>query len=288
MPTPILLRKAAGNIKRDRKDVRAVASVNESEVPIEMTIPIGKIKKEKYSVYSESIENGTITLRNQLKNISLMTYNRLLSHPDSYLIEDFDGENFIQDTINSLIQKPIDFSVFPNLNFEPWEFHPKNSYDYIKQMTIPDLFKVVDRFDKIDEKSVDRYLSKTVADRENLIRYAGDVINNEKISVKYASGNNSPWTFKDMGLSIQKPLTKTTYAEILPIIDDKTSGKSPVSKLYVKQNADGKTIHEMPVIDKDTGIRIKDNETFTSKAQLITAADYQITQLKTPKSKKNK
>ena len=288
MPTPVLLQKAAGSIKRDRKDVRAVATVNESTVPIEMTIPIGKIKKEKYSPYYESVDNGTITLRNQLKNISLMTYNRLLTHPDSYLIEDFDGENFIQDTINSLIQKPIDFSTFPNLNAQPWEFHPKNSYDYIKQMSIPDLFKVVDYFDKIYEKYVDKYLSKTVADREKFIKYAGDALFNDNISVKYASGNDSPWAFKDSGLSMQKPLTKTTYAEILPIFDDKTSGKSPISKLYIKQNTDGKTIKEMPVIDKDTGIRIIDNETFTSKARLITAADYQITQLKAPKTKNKK
>lgn len=33
MPIPTLLKKAAGSIKRDRKDVRAVTTVNESEVP---------------------------------------------------------------------------------------------------------------------------------------------------------------------------------------------------------------------------------------------------------------
>ena len=31
MPIPLLFKKAAGNIKRDRKDVRAVATVNESQ-----------------------------------------------------------------------------------------------------------------------------------------------------------------------------------------------------------------------------------------------------------------
>ena len=48
MPIPLLFKKAAGNIKRDRKDVRAISTVNESGKIILEGYPIG-LEKYKYN-----------------------------------------------------------------------------------------------------------------------------------------------------------------------------------------------------------------------------------------------
>ena len=243
--------------------IRQPMSANETELPIEMTIPIGKIKKEKYNTYSEAVENGTIVFRQLLKQQSNNAYNTMLNHPDAAMIEDSDGENFIQDTINNLIANPIEFSEYPNLNYQPWEAHAKNSIDYIKKMTIPELFKVVDTFSNMSERDVNAYLLKTVADRNKLMNYVKDG-NKDGIPVKNINNKNSDWEFHDYMYAMKKKLPDDFMAEITPL-QSWNKGISPLSELRIT-NKNNQAVFKQKIV-------IKDNHTFTSKANLIDAAD---------------
>ena len=55
MPIPTLLKKAAGSIKRDRKDVRAVMTVNESEVPANNAISAQKLSALHDEIYKKTL-----------------------------------------------------------------------------------------------------------------------------------------------------------------------------------------------------------------------------------------
>jgi hypothetical protein len=242
---------------------RQPISANENELPIEMTIPIGKIKKEKYNTYSEAVENGTITFRQLLKLQSNNAYNTMLNHPDAAMIEDSDGENFIQDTINSLIANPIEFSEYPNLNYQPWEPNAKNSIDYIKKMTIPELFKVVDKFSNMSERDVNAYLANVVTDRNKLMNYVKDA-NKDGIPVKNINNKNSDWEFHDYMYAMKKKLPDDYMAEITPL-KSWNKGISPLSELRIT-NKNNQAVFKQKIV-------IKDNHTFTSKANLIDAAD---------------
>lgn len=70
MPTPTLLKKAAGSIKRDRKDVRAVMTVNESQAPANPNINVSQtyldlkksikpIEKEQSEIYNKYLKKGS-------------------------------------------------------------------------------------------------------------------------------------------------------------------------------------------------------------------------------------
>jgi hypothetical protein len=115
----------------------------------------------------------------------------------------------------------------------------------------------------MNEKDINDYLSKTVADRNKLINYVKDA-NKDGTPVKNLNNNDSDWEFNDYMYAMKKKLPDGYMAEITPL-QSWNKGISPLSELKIT-NKNNQAVFKQK-------IPIKDNHTFTSKANLINAAD---------------